>query len=146
MVQAQDGQQAAESQVPAGLTLDEDTSEANALFFFNDNHDGGVAVLTQDIPEAAQYGALLEQYGEVILDEAMSEVGVPAAKGVKQFPTGTWYCYLYNGTDSLNISVGNDISEQIYLYARLKGAQVQMVMVVGNTGISPDDIVANYLR
>lgn len=169
VVQAQDGQQAAESQapadagsgqaagqtysisgltftVPAGLTLDEDTSEANALFFFNDNHDGGVAVLTQDIPEAAQYGALLEQYGEAILDEAMKEVGTPAAKGVKQFPTGTWYCYLYNGTDSLNISVGNEISEQIYLYARLKGAQVQMVMVVGNTGISPDDIVANYLR
>lgn len=117
------------------------------MFFFNDSYDSGIAVLAQDVPGIEQYGAYLEQYGEAIMDEAMNEIGTPVAKDVKQFATGTWYCYLYNGTEQLNISNIGDTSEQIYVYGRIKSdVGVQMVMILGNTGYNPDDIMANYLR
>lgn len=126
--------------VPAGFYQEEDISDSSSLFFYNDNHDGVIGVMSEEIPEAAQYGTLLEMYSETILDAAMNSVGTPIAKGVKQFPTGTWYCYLYDAAKEF------DIPGQVYAYGRISGSKVQMVMLVGNVGMAPDDVLMNHLR
>lgn len=125
---------------PAGFYKDNDISDSSSLYFYNDNLDGVIGVMSEDIPEAAQYGTLLEMYSETILDAAMNSVGTPIAKGVKQFPTGTWYCYLYDAATEF------DIPGQVYAYGRISGARVQMIMLIGNIGIAPDDVLMNYLR
>ncbi len=131
---------------PAGFSKDKEISDAGSLYFFNDSHSCGIALLSEEIPEAELYGELLDQYGEAILDMAMNEIGVPAAKETKQFSTGTWYCYQYNGTASLNIPAGDDIAGPVYFYTRITDTSIQMVMFVGNTGVNPDDIMKDNVR
>lgn len=126
--------------VPAGYIKSTEESDATGAYFYNAARDGAIAVLSEDIPDAEEYGTLLESFSETILDMAMNEVGTPTAKAAKQFPSGVWYCYQYDAAQQFGIP------GTLYAYARISGTKVQMVMLAGNIGALPDDIMTNCLR
>lgn len=125
--------------VPAGFAKDDGASDESGTYFTNGK--GVIAVLSQDIEDAEQYGTLLDVYCETILDIAMSQIGTPAAKETKQLPTGIWYCYQYDAAQIM------EIPGTVYVYARISNGKVQMVMFMGDLyGLTPDDVMTAYLR
>lgn len=125
--------------IPTGFVKDENASDENGTYFTNGA--GVIAVMSEDIADAEQYGSLLDVFGESILDIAMSQVGTPVSKEGKQFPTGIWYCYQYDAAQIMGIP------GTVYAYARINGGKVQMVMFMGSMyGMTPDDVMTGYLR
>lgn len=125
--------------VPVGFVKDDAASDESSTYFTNGK--GVIAISSKDIEDAEQYGTMLDEYSEPILDLAMSQIGTPTAKDAKQLPTGIWYCYQYDAEQIMKIQ------GTVYIYARISNGRVQMVMFMGDLyGLTPDDVMKNYLR
>lgn len=127
--------------VPEGF--ERDTTEQDGAYFVNWTSVTAMALLTEDLPELSGYESYANAIQEAALDEAMIlYIGTPSAKNVKQFGTGTWYCYDYADARA---TLG--IPGSVRIYARLSGTQLQMLMFGGNlTGMDTDAVMSNNLR
>ncbi|MCI6887416.1 MAG: hypothetical protein MR868_09235 [Lachnospiraceae bacterium] len=126
---------------PAGFTKVEELSSADCVYFANASMDGIVGVATEKIPDMGGYESLLDSMGEQIIDYAMAELGTVDEKSTHEFASGTWYCYRFANASEMGFD------GQLYVYARIRNAEVEMVLFMGNlVGVNMDGIMNQNLR
>lgn len=126
--------------VPAGFV--QDTTETEGAFFLDESRVAAIVIVTEVIPDMEGYESLLNTMQGVLLDEAVEEyVGTPSSKSPKQFSSGTWYSYDF--TDASRLGLPGSLR----IYIRHNGAQIEMIMFIGNlSGMDLDGIMNNNLR
>lgn len=126
---------------PVGFAKIDELTMQNCIYFANGNLDGIIGVAMQDIPDMNGYESLLDSMSEGIIDLAMSQLGTVETKSAREFTSGTWYCYRFANAADMGID------GQLYVNARIRNADVEMVLFMGNlVGIDMDGIMNNNIR
>lgn len=126
---------------PDGFVKVDELTVENSVYFANANMDGIIGVAMEKIPGIEGYESLLDSMGEGIIDYAMGEIGTVEEKNVREFTSGTWYCYRFANAADMGID------GQLYVNARIRNADVEMVLFMGNlVGIDMDGIMNNNIR
>ncbi|MDO5406678.1 MAG: hypothetical protein Q4F28_05040 [Eubacteriales bacterium] len=114
---------------PAGFGYEDALSDDSSKFFSDDNGEMLIAVVSEAIPDMEGYESLADSMSEGILDLSMDMMGTVQEKSTHQFNSGTWYKYRFTDADAAAMGIPG----QLYIYGRISGGNVQMVMFMGET-------------
>lgn len=111
-------------------------------FFADASLTSIISVAAQEIPYMAGMEDLFSSIESTILDLAVeTAIGTPDSKGTEQFVTGNWYVYNYSDASAV------DIPGSVRVYVRMNGAEMQMIMFMGNlANMDCSAIMNNNLR
>ncbi len=126
--------------LPAGYALQDSHQAGDGVYLFHEQGNGGIGILSREVPEAADFRGQVEARSQEIADAAMSGLGVPASREAKSFPTGTWFAYCYPDGSAMGFQGA------LYAYIRVNHTKCQMVLFTGSTGVNPDEIMMNNLK